>query len=168
MTQPEKIDDARARLLMSQLIDGELSPDDAAALESYLRANPDAADWMENLDTLRKLQRSDALAPEREAALAQISAGVRGEAATRPKAKKLLRFRSYLAPLAAAAALAMAGGLAWVDLRKENSVSPRHPEPAIVEFVTTDIPDASTFIYSDEESGWTVVWVESGSGGDHG
>ena len=31
----------------------------------------------------------------------------------------------------------------------------------VVEFVATDIPDASTFVYTDEESGWTVVWVES-------
>lgn len=28
-----------------------------------------------------------------------------------------------------------------------------------VEFVESDIPDSSTAIYVDDESGWTIVWV---------
>ena len=30
---------------------------------------------------------------------------------------------------------------------------------SVVEFVDTDIPDASPVVYTDEQSGWTVVWV---------
>jgi hypothetical protein len=29
----------------------------------------------------------------------------------------------------------------------------------VVEFVDTDIPDVSPVVYTDEISGWTVVWV---------
>lgn len=167
MTQPAKIDDARAQLLMSRLIDGELSPSDAGALDAYLQANPDATDWMENLDTLRSLGGEPTAAPERNAALAQISEQVHRETEGSRSAGKLARFPAFFAPLASAAAVALVGGLVWIGLQTGPAPS-QHPEPAVVEFVTTDIPDASTFIYSDEESGWTVVWVESGSGEDHG
>lgn len=167
MTQPAKINDAHAQLLMSRLLDGELSPSDAGSLHAYLQANPAAADWMENLDTLRSFREGQAAAPERDAALARISEQVRREVEASRSAGKLARFPAFFAPLASAAAVAIVAGLVWIGFQTESAPS-RPPEPAVVEFVATDIPDASTFIYSDEESGWTVVWVESGSGEDHG
>ena len=32
-------------------------------------------------------------------------------------------------------------------------------EPTRIEYVATDIPNASTIVFVDEQTGWTVVWV---------
>ena len=43
----------QAQELMSQLLDGELSPGKAQQLYAYLAANPEAVDWMESIDAIR-------------------------------------------------------------------------------------------------------------------
>ena len=60
--------------------------------------------------------------------------------------------------MAAAAAVAFIGTVTWLGLR---TPAQGEFEPNIVEFVSSDIPDSSTYVYSDEESGWTVVWVDT-------
>lgn len=147
---------------MSQLLDGELSAENAQRLQAYLEAHPDATDWMENLDTAR-----DATAPVLDTsanpslAVSAIHRAIEAKP-SRGAAKttgKRLAFPQLLRPLAAAAAVALVASLTWMGIESQSD-SPRF-EASVVEFVATDLPDASTYIYSDDESGWTVVWVEA-------
>lgn len=159
MKPDETLSPTEAQLLMSQLADGELSPHDAERLQSYLETNPDSIDWIENLDTARNaVDPIAAFPPNRDEALASISGAI-GASSDSQDRKNLLSFPAWLRPLSIAAAVAIVAGLTWSQLRSPAPTD--HPEPAIVEFVSTDIPDASTYIYTDDESGWTVVWVES-------
>lgn len=139
-------------------MDGELSSQDAALLHEYLEANPEAAAWMENLDTARE---SDAVVADRFVTISsiqqEIAASSDAAQSTSRSGGNLISFSSFLRPLAAAAAIAVVSTLTWLGLQP-NTVQAM--EPSVVEFVDTDIPNASTTIFSDEESGWTVVWVE--------
>jgi hypothetical protein len=56
-----------------------------------------------------------------------------------------------------AAALALTWTL-WVK-QGTNLYSPT-PSMSSVEFVETDIEGASTTVYTDEQSGWTFVWMD--------
>lgn len=162
----------QAQLLMSQLLDGELSPADAAKLEAHLARHPEAIDWMESLDQVRA-SIEDGPAPENaNAAIAAISAQISQSApdAGSPDAAKrhprrrgfaeILAFPAAFRALAAAAAVTLVFGGAWLAFnRNQDPIAPL--QPGTVEFVSTEIPDASTFVLSDDESGWTVVWVET-------
>lgn len=147
-------------------MDGEISPEDAAKLERYFERNPAAIDWMESLDATRADSHDEVEgSSEHLAAIEALRVAV-AEAETSPAddptfaPARLLRFPQYLPSLAAAAAIAVIGIFAWIGV-DGSKASSEHQDSSVVEFVSTDIPDASTFVYTDEESGWTVVWVES-------
>ncbi len=157
--QVPQIEKAQAQFLMSQLLDGELSSTDAAKLEAYLESNPDAIDWMESADALREAKTAAPFKTDRDVAISSIQTAIRDEMDSPANhGGRLLRFPAFARPLAAAAAITLLGVASWIAIKPAEQEAPL--EPAIVEFVATDIPDASTFVYSDEESGWTIVWVE--------
>lgn len=149
---------AQAQRLMSQLIDGELASSDAQRLQEYLEENPDAIDWMESLDLLRNSHQD---AANVAVPIESIHKGIDED---QSQSKKLIAFPAIVRALGAAAAVAAVASVTWLGLNDSESTTTI--EPALVEFVTTDIPDASTFVYADEESGWTVVWVESDAAAD--
>lgn len=156
MKKSPEISQDHAQLLMSQLLDGELSSSDAAVLDEYLERHPEAQDWMENLDLTRG---AHSVSPDRSKSISAIHDAIAGASDTRRQnTGNLLSFPSLIRPMAAAAAIAIVGTVSWLGLRPETNVS---FEPNVVEFVATDIPGASTYIYPDEETGWTVVWVDS-------
>lgn len=161
MKRPPKLSQSQAELLMSQLLDGELAAKDAERLQAHLEAEPGAIDWMESLDAARHATAPVPKSSRAPSAVASISQAIEAEA---PRASagtpgKLLSFPRLLRPLAAAATVALVASLTWMGI--ESRSGPPHLEASVVEFVATDLPDASTYIYSDDESGWTVVWVES-------
>lgn len=159
MKNAPEISQDHAQLLMSQLLDGELSSSDATILDEYLELHPEAQNWMENLDLTREAQNPSIASPDRAKSIASIQDAITGGSEKRSKrGGGLLSFPALVRPMAAAAAIAIVGTVSWLGLRPETSVS---FEPNIVEFVATDIPGASTYIYPDEETGWTVVWVDS-------
>lgn len=166
MAHIPQLDKSQAQLLMSQLIDGELSPQDAERLSVYLELHPDEMDWMEGLDAVREKLSSPIQTDDREAARASIFEALQPTAPRAKRRGELLSFPGLLRPLAAAAAIAIVGALTWIGVQPQGDKI--DSGPAVVEFVATGIPDSSTFIYSDEESGWTVVWVESNAASDHG
>ena len=47
-SHPTDLSPSEAQHFMSQLLDGELSPDDADRLHAFLNGNPEAMDWMES------------------------------------------------------------------------------------------------------------------------
>ncbi|EDY84850.1 hypothetical protein VDG1235_4483 [Verrucomicrobiia bacterium DG1235] len=158
MNHPTEINKAQAQLLMSQLLDGELSPENAQLLHAYLEKHPKDAGWMESLDTAREASQPTVTPLHRDASISSIQAAIEAPAEPETAQNKVLFFPAFFRPLAAAAAVAIIGAVTWLGFRSEVS---HRLEPNIVEFVATDIPDASTYIYSDEEIGWTVVWVDS-------
>ena len=60
-----------------------------------------------------------------------------------------------------AAAIALVASIVWKNLPSTQlKVTERYAaSQSVVEFVDTDIPDVSPVVYTDEISGWTVVWV---------
>lgn len=158
MKQTSDINQDQAQLLMSQLVDGELAAADSAKLDAYLRKHPDAQDWMENLDTLHDTFNATAADSRRSESISSIHKAVFAETSTSPQSRSILPFPAFLRPMAAAAAIALVGTATWFGLRPQ--AQPEF-EPNTIEFLATDIPDASTFIYPDDETGWTVVWVDT-------
>ncbi len=159
MKKPSEISQNHAQLLMSQLLDGELDASDAGLLEAYLEEHPEAQDWMESLDLVSNARVGSISPHQRAASISSIQQAINADEAPNSNGRgKLISFPALMRPMAAAAAIAIVGTASWLGLRSDAVV---HNEPNVVEFVATDIPDASTYIYPDEETGWTVVWVET-------
>jgi anti-sigma factor RsiW len=161
MKNASDISQDHARLLMSQLLDGELAAPDAALLERYLEKHPDAQDWMENLDLARETQHPNLISAGHTASITSIQDAISKTdkaAAVADEKSVLLSFPAFIRSMAAAAAVAIVGTVTWMGLHSEAHA---HYEPNVVEFVATDLPGASTYIFPDEETGWTVVWVDS-------
>ncbi len=69
---------------------------------------------------------------------------------------KVLRFPRYAT--AAAAILALGMGI-WFPIRKMGDQSELLGLDASVYMVETELENATSIVYIDEPSGWTVVWV---------
>jgi hypothetical protein len=74
---------------------------------------------------------------------------------------KLILFPPLFRVLGIAAAIALVASIVWKNLPSTQlKVTERYAaSQSVVEFVDTDIPDVSPVVYTDEISGWTVVWV---------
>lgn len=156
----QDISDAKAQQLMSLLRDGELSPEGAELLNNYLESNPDAIDWMESLEVAHTPAKSDPSPIHRSESVSKIQEAIATTDEAKAPAGALLRFPALFRPVAAAAAVVIIGTVTWLGLRPSTTVD---FQPSVVEFVASDLPDTSTVVYSDAESGWTVVWVDSES-----
>ncbi len=152
--------ESEARLLMSCLMDGELPANDADRLYQFLEANPDAIDWMESnqaiADSNRAVEYVDSHTSWGKIRTA-ISEETRGEEAS----SNLIKFPRLFRILGIAAAIALVASIVWKNLPSTQlEVTERYAaSQSVVEFVDTDIPDVSPVVYTDEISGWTVVWV---------
>lgn len=145
---------------MSQLLDGELSPNEAGRLHDYLEQHPEAMDWME---ANQLIQDSVTTAPsvDGDSAWQDIQSSLAPRESSPREPKKLLRFPVLFQALGYAAALALFGSIAWTSfMSSPKATTERYAaSESVVEFVDTEIPDASPIVYTDEASGWTVVWV---------
>jgi hypothetical protein len=59
-------------------------------------------------------------------------------------------------PSRAAAAIGLLGLVLWSSFPGRDPT----PSPQPVVMVETDFEDSTPIVYLDEESGWTIVWVE--------
>ncbi len=166
-TSESQLSPDQVQQLMSQLLDGELSPADASQLNAYLELHPEAIDWMEGLDLARTSLSPQALSNTETEARAQAvlnSISNQEEATPSPETKStLISFPRALRPLAAAAAVALIGIISWNSLHKTSAQDESEYlafQGSEVQFVSTDIPDANPIVYTDNETGWTVIWVE--------
>lgn len=147
--------------LLSRDLDGDLPPAEQARLRAAEAADPSLAalraDWQRVGQALRDLPVPGT--PDPEVAWQDVRRALR---LSRPAEVSRPLFGWRLAWAGAALALL----LVVFGLLPRNAppaaapalaaVAPRDVE---VEFVETDLPDASTMVYQDEESGWTIVWV---------
>lgn len=148
----------QAEIALSRHLDGELSAREMTRLEAHLSACPDcrrtASEWSEIGSALRAA--GPARTPDPARAWQSIHRTIRQDDGTTVPAVIRPRWRTTLpwAGLAAAAVLALA--ILFVPGGPGSEPS---PFSSSIEFVETDLPGASTVVYLDDESGWTIVWV---------
>jgi len=141
-------------------MDGELSSGEAERLHKFLERNPDAIDWMESNQILSEsVQSTPAVNPP--SVWEEIHASIKEDTECENTSPKLIRFPLLAPLLGAAAAVALVASLIWTNLPSSSpEVTERYAaSQSVVEYIDTDIPDASPVVYTDEISGWTVVWV---------
>jgi len=158
------LSESEAQLLMSRLLDGELSPQEANSLHLYLGRNPEAIDWMESCDLVEnaiaeRTRRVDQI--NTVSAWESIRHEIPNEQEKPDDSQNLVFFPILFKVAGIAAVLALLATLLWFNLPNEGEqMTERYSaSESVVEFVDTDIPDASPIVYTDEQSGWTVVWV---------
>jgi anti-sigma factor RsiW len=145
---------------MSQLLDGELSPDDADRLHAFLNRNPEAMDWMESNQLIHDSENATSII-DVDSAWQNIEANLASQNPAPKKTGKLLQFPVLFQTLGYAAALTLFASLLWTSfISSPDAHTERYAaSESVVEYVDTEIPDASPIVYTDEASGWTVVWV---------
>ncbi len=147
---------------MSQLMDGELTAIDANRLQEYLETHPEGMDWMESADRARVavFEKKDTADTDAiwQGVEEQIETGT--SSSEDSKDNTIAIFPYIYKTLAAAAAIGIVATASWLGLTNRSSSEETFASnDSVVEFVDTEIPDASPMVYTDEESGWTVVWV---------
>ena len=152
--------ESEARLLMSCLMDGELPADDADRLFQFLEANPDAIDWMESNQAIADSNSGTEYVVS-HTSWGKIQTAISEDTGGKGASSKLILFPPLFRVLGIAAAIALVASIVWKNLPStQKEVTERYAaSQSVVEFVDTDIPDVSPVVYTDEISGWTVVWV---------
>ncbi len=138
-------------------IDGELPPHEAHAVEALLQQDIEARTYHATTEATRaKIQQATGPSPDTEAEWQQVAERLEDETSNSVSEPEILPFP--LKAITVAAAI-IAGCLIGLQ-RTPPTASPKAltaGQP--VELIDTTIPNASTVIYVDEPSGWTVVWV---------
>ena len=158
------LSESEAQQLMSRLLDGELSPREADSLHLYLERNPETMDWMESYDLIEDATTDPSRRDfqiDTASAWESIRRGISNEQENPDDSSNLVFFPILFKVAGIAAVLAMVATLLWFNLPNDvEQMTERYAaSESVVEFVDTDIPDASPIVYTDEQSGWTVVWV---------
>ncbi len=159
-TRPTDLSEADAQALMSQLLDGELSPENADRLSRFLESNPDAMDWMESSQLATGLE-PELSGFDQSAQWSAVNTSIGTHVEPERKSSNLIAFPPLVKALGIAAAVAFVASFAWKNISSDPAVVTERyaASESVVEYVDTEIPDASPVVYTDAESGWTVVWV---------
>ncbi|WP_309387825.1 hypothetical protein [Cerasicoccus frondis] len=159
------MNDADAQLL-ARFYDGECSPAEEDAVGALIQNDPEAVTWLETLAEQQARWENlppvlDEVAVERDwqALKARIAPA---ESAPR-RLSSPLAWAEYWTAGAVAAVFILAS---VVYLLPRSSVEAHAPTtPNIVESVETDLEGATPIVFVDQESGWSVVWVDEASAG---
>lgn len=147
---------------ISRDLDGTLPPDQQAELRAIEAADPSLAvlrDHWKRLGTALREQPVRGM-PDPALAWQDVRRAIRIAGAQDRKERESFGWRLGWAGAALATAL-----LVFVMMGSRRTGSPAELARSVplrgveVEFVETDLPDASPMVYQDEESGWTIVWV---------
>lgn len=154
----------RARQWMSQAMDGELSPRQKQALDRWLETHPEEqglmSQWQRAATCLRTMVPNTPSPDSPERAWAAIRSQLPPSSTTawgwRPGPARL----AWSAAVAAIAFLAM---VAWWQLRGPALPPPPDTIAAVdqteVEWVESDVAGAMPVVYTDADTGLTVIWV---------
>lgn len=150
--------------------DGVLTPAQHAELASHLAACASCRQFRNDLATTLDAVRADARAvplPDVEAEWRAVQARINGSApsanaSSRAAQRRLAPVVWFGAPLAAAAAVALAF---FVNSEPTSTAAPLSGSSTAIaahaDYVEVADPNATPIIYTDKESGWLVVWAES-------
>lgn len=138
--------------------DGELTEAEAARIEAQLESDPELRAHLESLKAARQAMAAvPPAAVDVDAAWATVEE--RLDQPVREDNRKVISFPRALATMAAILVLGMA---LWMPMRKmggsANNLEGLADE-SVVQMVETDIENATSIVYLDQPSGWTVVWV---------
>jgi len=149
--------------------DGVLTPVQHAALERHVAGCEKCRQWQHEVAQAMETVRADMAnvrVPDVETEWRAVQAKI-GAPDTMSKKRRLAPVIWMTAPLAAAAAVA----LAFLVTRP---VAPQSESTGLVsaqvqaDFVDVADPNATAVVYTDEESGWLVVWAVSDPKPAHG
>ena len=145
----------KAELWLSAMVDGELSPSRQRKLEAYLRESPDLADLREQWESMGTLLRNAEVedAPTPEVAWSDVQRAIRLQKPGRVQ-HSVFGVRTLAA---VAVGVLLVAGVLFFRTPSEGLTA---AGPTEVEWVESDLPGAMSVVYQDEESGWTVIWVD--------
>ena len=151
----------KARIL-SRYIDEELNPEEASHLRRLIDADPELhalqRDWGRIGQWAR--ERAHSLPLDIDEAKRSVLASI-GEYPNPSQTDSSPATPSIWVWVAGLTAFAAAAALAIIFFNTPSLPSQKQAaiEPTRIEYVATDIPNASTIVFVDEQTGWTVVWV---------
>ena len=150
---------------LSRFLDGELSERERIALESALESDPEMAGRLEDLENALRVHKT--LIPEPKddafinAELGMIHERIRAEKNPERKMVEFPRLNPGIASLAAAAAVVIGVAGLWIwNANVQSSPTGAFENDPFIAQVETDIAGASSMVYVDDQSGWTIVWVD--------
>ena len=134
-------------------IDGELSTVDRAEIEALLERDPEARAYVERLKRIQKsLQETHRGSVDVEAAWESVEAQLE-------ERKSVFHHWALPQQVAAIAAVMVMGILMWLPFRGVTETPSEIEWASMVDLVETDLEGATSIVYMDQPSGWTVVWV---------
>jgi len=142
--------------------DGVLTPEEHATLDRHLAGCPECRQLRSQLSSALAAYRADsanAPLPDVDQEWQKLRARLDRESSRPGQKRRLAPVIWFAAPLAAAAALALAYLRPSIALPPATSVVPAAAEVAQAEYVEAGNADASTMVYVDKDSGWLVVWA---------
>ncbi len=161
----------KAEQWISRALDGELSPGRQARLARALENDPALADlrrkWASYRELLRAAIREPAQTPE--AAWQDVRRAIRLESGRKDAQPAEIRFggRVKWASAMAVTMLLLLGGIYSIQYRARHETDRvAQSDRTIVEWVESDLPDAMSMVYEDEETGLTVIWVLTAENGE--
>jgi anti-sigma factor RsiW len=144
---------------LAAYFDGELDEGAAREVEASLQNDAAGRAFLEGLQAQRTdLSKMQAATESEDAEAAWAALESQLEEQTQPSSW-LLRFPFLSGALAAAAVLVLT---ATIILQLPLQTPTEVDDPTLtarVEYIETDIEDATPVVFLDEPSGWTVVWV---------
>lgn len=165
----------RAQEWISAERDGALDPARAAPLHAHLAGCEACRAFAGSLDAAGRLLRERPMpaGPTPDAAWADVQRALRQTPSAQPVFAPILEWLGdHQWRLAGAAAACGVIALAALWRLAAPPVPVPVPAPAgahstEVLHVTTGLADASTMVYEDAQTGWTVIWVMPAEGDDH-
>lgn len=138
--------------------DGELTQEEATRIEAQLESDPELQAHLESLKAARKAM--DAMPPSSVDVDAAWSAvEERLDQPVRDNTRKVVSFPRVLATMAAILVIGMS---LWIPMRNMGGSADNFEglaDESVVQMVETDLENATSIVYLDQPSGWTVVWV---------
>lgn len=150
---------ARARKALSRRLDGELEPALRARLDEHLAGcaacrETDAA-WRE---AGRLLREEPVRAPPAEVMWADVRRAIRQLPAREETPVPFIGWRLHGAAAIVGALFVMVAAVGLLRLSRGTTEISAQAAPA-VEWVESDVADASTMVYEDAEDGVVVIWL---------
>lgn len=138
--------------------DGELTESEATRIEAQLASDPELKAHLETLKATRRAMAGTPDAPlDVEAAWSAVEERLEQPAPS--DSRKVISFPRIVATMAAILVLGMA---VWMPMRKMGGPAENQEglaDESVVQMVETDLENATSIVYLDQPSGWTVVWV---------
>ena len=135
--------------------DGELSKAEATRIKAQLESDPELRAHLETLKTTRQAMAGRPPSSfDVDAAWSTVEK--RLDQPVQTDNRKVLSFPRMVATIAAVMVLGMA---LWMPMRKMGGEANGLAGESVVQMVETDLENATSIVYLDQPSGWTVVWV---------